>query len=244
MELRMLTKKGRQAAREEKERLARLDATIVALARLSVEDSMVYEYTHARDQWGSDWYKRHAGIRDKTEAMLANRFIQLGGRVFSISIRGCGHNKTNYDLDDYLKDRFGNQVQCDSESGGLFVDCTPEVQEDVLTLLNELDPMGDFGAEDMIEERRRMEDAGEDTSILPRLSLDLPFGNWPSAKKFLDSRGITVTVDFNDAPGVSEQQLESAQETLEAAVALFKPELDEAEVQGLARGMRDRKSVV
>ena len=238
MDLRKLTKKGRQAARDEKERLARLDATIVALARLSVEDSLVYEYTHARDQWESDWYKRHAGIRDKTEAMLVNRFIQFGGRVFSVSIRGCGYDKTNYDLDDAAKERFGDSVQCDSESGGLFIDCTPDVQEDLLAMLNELDPKGDFGAEDMIEERRRMEEAGEDTAILPRLAIDAPFGNWNSAKKFLDSRGITVTVDFSDAPGVSEQQLETAQETLETAVALFKPELDEAEVQALSGEMK------
>ena len=235
MELRKFTKKGRAELKEERRLAEGLDATIVAIARLMVEDSLTYDYCQARDLWESHWYKRHCGIRDKVRAMLENRFSEFGGKVFSISIRGCASvDSDNYDLDDAIRERFPGQVSCDSESGGLFMDCVPEVQDEILAALKELDPRGDFEAEDMIAERERMETAGEDANLLPDLVLALPFsGNWPGAKKFLEERGIEVTVDFSDAPGPSSAQVQDAREELTKAVLMLQPDLPEETVDAI-----------
>lgn len=236
MNLKGWTKKGRAELKSEKERLDKLDKTIVGLARLSAEDSLYWNYCQRRDLFESDWWKRHIGISQKTRAMLDNRFIQLGGRVFSIAIRGCGGAESNYDLEDEVEKQYRGSVSTDSESGGLFIDVLPEIEHEVLALLYKLDPNGEFIATDVMKVREETPD--EEKDLLPSLHLDLPFGNWGSTHDYLEGRDIKVTMDFSDAPGPSKAQLEHATDVMSSAVELFRPELNEPQIQAAAEELK------
>lgn len=228
MDLRKLTKKGRQAAREEKERLERLNKTIQAIAVMRAEYNQRWEYCHARDLWESDWYQRASGIHERMERMLANRFIELGGKSYPFMIRGEG-SISNYSLDERVRDQFGNEVHCFSEAGGLYIDTTEESADDVLKYLQDFDPDGEFHGD--------MYDSEEPINTV---TLNLPFGRVAdSVNEWLAMNRIEVKVDFSDAPGPSEKQLAQAQKWLERAVVLIKPELEKEKVEGLARGIWD-----
>ena len=165
--------------------------------------------------------------------MLRKRYLGFGGRAFSASIRGCaaGSDPSHYDIDDALREKFGDDVKCDSESGSLFVDTTPERADEVLAEIQDMAPEGDFGVD--------IEDPFDAEVNINDITLDLPFGNWRTAEAFLKQRGITVTVDLSDAPGPSELHLHKAQTYIQSAVRLMKPELSEDEVEGLAKGAQD-----
>ena len=206
----------------------RLTEIAIELAQLSGLDRQRYDHAQTYGLQGSDWSK---GIYDDIEAKklaLVKEYESLGGIVYSISISGCAGDPeiSNYDLDDKIKAEFGDQVTCDSESGGLFIDTTPSVGDAVLTRLRELDPEGSFSADS------RWEDEGKEYFNIPHT--DRGMGNWISTADFLTELGIEQKqLDLSEAPGVSEEQVVQANDAIKVAIGKRYPQLTEQHLKDL-----------
>lgn len=225
------TKEGKEEIRAEKERLAKLESTIVGLARLMVEHSLYHDYAVSRGLFEDPWWERHLGLHSKTDSMLRKRYFGFGGKAYNAAVRGsaAADDPDHYAIDDAVAEAFGSNVICDSEGCELFIQCTPDIATDVLELVCHMAPKGSFSTVHI--------DPHDPDIRIELIPLDLPFIEWTGAQQFLKAKGIEVTVDFSDAPGPSQLNLNKAQTYLESAVRLIKPELTEDEVEGLARGL-------
>ena len=216
------TKAGRAEIRAERQRQADLDKTILGIAKLRHEYNQHWQYCKDRDLWESDWYKRISGIHEMTLKMLTNRFIQFGGKTYPYSIRGCASD-SNYELDEKVAEKFGSDVQCGSEAGGLFIDATEAVGPEVVGFLSATDPEGDFDGE--------MDDPEDEFTTV---RMELPFGaTSDDVAIWLSEQGIVYGVDFSDAPGPAPQQITRGRSEIKTGLSLLYPEFDDDTLEGL-----------
>lgn len=199
----------------------------IELAQLSGLDRQRYDLVNARGLHGSEWSDGIFRTIEARRLELVREYEKAGGNVYSASIGGeGGPGVDHYYLDHAIREKFGDKVACDSESGGLFIDVVPSVLGAVMDELNRLDPEGNFSAHDMWKD---VDSADDGFAQIPSTDIG---GNWPSMFKFLADRGVEQEVlDISEAPPVSPEQVKQGMKDLEKAIYKMRPDMD-AEAMG------------
>ncbi len=205
----------------------RLTEIAIELAQLSGLDHQRYDYVAERGLHDDPWNKNLYRMLESQRKALVKEYEALGGTVYSVSIMGCcSMDHSNHDLDDAIQAKFGDQVSCDSEGGGLFIDVVPSVLGAVMDELNRLDPDGDFSASN------RWDDEDEEYFNIPHT--DRGSGCWGTTARFLKEQGVEQKqLDFSEAPTISEEQVKQADKDIRVAIKKRYPQLTEQHLNDL-----------
>lgn len=162
------------------------DEIVIAYSVVHQMDSLLWHYRDKHDAWEDDALKAEARKLDERQKALGLLYMErFRERMYLVQFRGCiddsDHELSHYDIETELQKHWTReQISCDSESGGFYVDTIEGVREDVERFLRSTFPTLNFSVFDY--------DA-DDELFDPRPPM---FGGWNVSEKFLAEREITV----------------------------------------------------
>lgn len=161
------------------------------LAIMLVQDAMMHKIC-CDAGWPDGLQKKYREFGLKTKEFSEKHLHKL---VKNVTISGF-HNGdvSHYDIDEDLKDKFGEAVQCDSESGNFFAYCNKKDEKKVLEYLNKKYDKSVFDPK-------------------PYESDAKYFANWYHAEKHVKDNNLTVPPIPIDAGKL--KRLESIQQEID-----------------------------
>lgn len=173
----------------------RLQAQI-KYARAHVLESQAWEVARERDAFDSPTYKTCVASLDYTKKKAMDEFAAAGGHLVNRQIIGwldMEDERSHYDIDDLLRNRFGDdpEVVTDSESGMFCCLFSRRREAKIVQLIQQNFPLLRYGEVDDCD------------PVMPFM------GNWDSAKRFLVSQEGSIPVGkFDDiVPVRTEEEL-------------------------------------
>lgn len=130
---------------------------VKTLAQALVEERKLWEVCNAEEWTNKQREREYKSFVRENEFLkweTAGALAILGVPVYTVTISGCAASSapSNYDLEELVLEKFGDQVRGDSEHSQLFIYATPAVAEEVLAYVREVGKAGEkystYGAGD------------------------------------------------------------------------------------------------